>query len=151
MHKNLPFLLLVGLVLAVTVWFGARATSALLAYSRLNKEAIATIDSLRVQEGRGDHYQIFATYSFETPQGIYTSEGPVGPVYKNPWSAEKGMEKLQGKSLRIWYNSKKPSLNATTKIFPMKATLSTAILLGLLVYFIGLGIFVGGKQNAKRS
>ncbi len=150
MHRNGPFILLLVGIVAVAAWFGTRATSALVAYTRLNSEAIAQIESLEIKERKADRYQIVATYIFESKFGQQRATAPIGPLYKNPWSAEKGVEKFRGKSLHIWYNEKKPTYSATARVFPMKITLSTTILIGLMLYFIGLGVFVGG-QRANRS
>lgn len=150
MHKNRPFLLLLVGIFAVTLWFGVRMTTSLIAYLRLNTETTAQIESLEIHEGKGDHYQIYATYSFESTLGLERSVGPVGPIYKNPWSAEKGLAKYQGKSIKIWYNAKRPFYCSTTKVFPMKITLSTTILFGLVLYFVGLGLYVG-SQGGTRS
>ena len=150
MHRNGPFILLLVGVVAVTVWFGTRATSALIAYTRLNTEAMAQIENLEIKESKPDRYQIFATYTFESKFGRHRAMAPIGPLYKNPWSAEKGLEKFKGKALHIWYSQERPAHSSTSKVFPMKITLSTTILIGLMLYFIGLGVFVGG-QNANRS
>ena len=147
MHRNGPFILLLSAIALATGWFGIRATMSLVAYSRLNTQAEATIESAEIQHGRGDNYQIIATYAFQSKYGTQHGEGPVGPIYKNPWSATKALEGMEGKLLRVWFNENKPNHCALIKKFPTKITLSTTILIGLVLYFIGLGIYVGGQRG----
>lgn len=149
MHRNGPFILLLSAIVLVTGWFGVRASLSLLAYTRLNTHGEATVEALELKQGRGDNYQIIATYMFESKYGIEHGKGAIGPVYKNPWSAQKALERMDGKALNVWFNEKTPKHCALFKKFPTKITLSTIVLIGLVLYFIGLGIYVGGQRGTR--
>ncbi len=149
MHRNGPFILLLSAILLATGWFGIRATRALLAYTRLNTETEGVVEALELRQGKGDDYQIIATYMFESKEGTMHAVGSVGPIYKNPWSAQKALEGMDGKVLKVWYNSAKPGDCSLIKKFPTKITLSTTVLVGLVLYFIGLGLYVGGQRGTR--
>lgn len=69
----------------------------------------------------------------------------MGDPFKNPWSAEQGLERFEKSSWMAWYDQREPMRSTLSKKFPYKSTLSGIVLVGLSLYFIGLGLFVGGR------
>ncbi|MCH9608462.1 MAG: hypothetical protein S4CHLAM45_10380 [Chlamydiales bacterium] len=151
MHRNGIFLGFLLLLVGTTIWFGARAYIAVSNYTKLNTHAMASVEKMEIVEGKGDRYQLIANYFFESKEGLQQGVGVVGPLYKNPWSAEKGLQKFEGRTWQVWYDEEHPFNSTLNKQFPTKRVTTAVILFGLFLYFLGLGIFVGGRKDASRS
>ena len=144
MHHNRAFvLLLLGLV-GLTLWFVSRAAIQTHHYYGLTHNVELDVEGWTIKGNGKDHYRLIAHYV--SPFGA--GEGAVGPMFRNPWAAEKAKKNFEKQSLSAWFNPKKREL-CLEKSFPKKSILSALVLLGITVYFVALGVYVAA-QNRKR-
>ncbi|MCH9704033.1 MAG: hypothetical protein K0U13_04505, partial [Chlamydiae bacterium] len=88
-----------------------------------------------------DSYRLIVYYDSPLGEG----KGTLGPIYRNPWAAEKAKERFENRELEAWFNPKKRTLYLS-KNFPLKPLLSALALLAITLYFIFLGVFVANRR-----
>ncbi|MCP5468928.1 MAG: hypothetical protein H7A36_00275 [Chlamydiales bacterium] len=143
MHRNGVWLGLVLFVVVLAILFGGRAAIQMRDYYSLTNQAVVDVKRWEIVGDRRDHYYLIA--HFATPLG--ESSGAVGAVYRNPWAAERAKERFENEELKAWFNPKKPATMTLRKVFPKKSVLSAFVLIGLTIYFIGLGFYVGSRDQ----
>lgn len=145
MQKNATWIGLIIFVLAMTGWFGSKAAVNLQRYYSLTARAAVDVEKWEIVGNGSDRYFLKAYYTSPFGKG----EGVLGTLFRNPWAAEKAKEKLEGQTLQIWFNPKNPTKAVFQKNFPIKSVLSASVLLGLTIYFIGLGIYVSSRHPKR--
>lgn len=135
MDPNTVWRSLIALVFALSIWFLGKGAFQLYDYYRLDSSVVAEISNLRVSNAGKDRYRILADYTFTYAGKQYSGSGAIGKLFLNPWSAEKGLQKMQGKSIRVWFNKSNPEEVELEKSFPTKQLISGAILMLLGFYF----------------
>lgn len=115
-------------------------------YSRLSEQIPAQVEEWSVQEVKADQFEVRAHLSYTFQGETYHHTLPVGRRYPNPWAAEKAMQQLKGKSeWKIWIDPKRPEEGVIDKYFPYRATISALILVGIMIYFLFLGLYARSK------
>jgi hypothetical protein len=148
MHKNIVWFCFLGGVLAITLWFTGDATLKLYRYLSLKKQIPAKAVSWSIKEIDEDLYYPHAHYSFIVKDREYESDQTLKSLtYRNPWAAEEGLEDLNKKQWHVWYDPKYPKYSSLENHFPLKETLSAGVLIGLTLYFLGLGYYVAHRFN----
>lgn len=150
MHKNPIWLTLLVITCLTTAWMTSKTYFSMRRYLALNESTIATkmewsyetrSDEEFVPEG---HY--YFQYNGKTYEGISLLRNT---VLLNESAAEDAIQHLSKKQFKIWFNPTNPKESSLHKSFPLKECLSTAILWGILLYFIGLGYYVGNQLERK--
>lgn len=145
MHKNRLWIVFLTLVTLTTIWFVGNTVNKLFVYRSYDKTAVINVVDWEVEEMQSDRFQIRGGFLFK---GKKHNSLLQSPRFYNSWSADQYVEKMKDQgSWRIWYVSKDASRATLQKRFPFKECVSTAFLVAILLYFIGLGIYVGKKQN----
>jgi len=143
MHKNKIWLGFLAVMTLAVLWFTWEATTKIYDFLSYKQHAQAFNVKWKMHKIDADHYLLKASYSFEHQGKKHGGELLVErPVYQNPWAAEQAITMNSVKPWRAWYSPKHPSRSTIIKKFPMKEAVSTAILWGLWIYFIWLGIYV---------
>lgn len=143
MHRNKLWILFFSFVAFVTIWFGAKASYRLYNYYSYSQKAPAQIISIEIEEKSKNQFILSCSFKFLETIG----KGDLGPVYPNRYAAEKAMVRFEKISLTAWYKPKHYEKVILEKKFPLKSTFSAAILLGLCLYFLILGVYAGSRNN----
>lgn len=149
MHRNRFWLGFLALIALVTLYYSGLALQSVANYYSFTESSVVKrVDWTAVEKGE-DRYVIEGEFIFLGEEYKTTLHHP---VFANRWSAEEYVEKQQGKGpWRVWYPAKNPEEVTLQKIFPTKKCVSAAVLAAILLYFIGLGIYVGRKQGGEKS
>lgn len=150
MHKNLLWLTFLGSIIVVTLWFCGIAALELYKYSMLKNQAPVKTIFWTVKTIDEDLYHPHAEYSYLVKEKEYKTEETVKNLYyRNKSAAEEGVENLNQKQWEVWYDPKYPSYSSLDKSFPLKETLSAGVLIGVTLYFLGLGYYVGHRFSQR--
>lgn len=94
----------------------------------------------KVIEKGSNRYLVEAFFSYKVDENIYREYTLFANTrYKNPWAAEIAIEQLSKKPWDIWYAKNNPNCATLEKKFPLKACLSSFILLTLIGYICCFG------------
>ena len=151
MHKNALWVAFLLIVMGFGMWFVVKAGYELIHYYQLNSQIPITIVKWEVEELNANKYAIAASYAYEFEGKNYRNRGRIGSYYPNPWAANRSLEKLEKQTWHAWINPQAPQKAALEKKFPYKAAVSAVVLLGLVIYFICLGLYVGVKNEQHRQ
>ncbi len=143
MHKNKIWLGFLVVMSLTVLWFTWGAAVKLYNYIQYQERTSAqNVRWSMIRYGDND-YQLRAKYSFRHEGNRHNGEIVIDrPIYQNPWAAEQAVTMNTAKPWNVWYSGKNPKHSTIIKKFPMKETISTAILWGLLAYFVWLGVYV---------
>ncbi len=145
MRNSIWFIFLLAMA-SLFSWFAFRAVPALTHYFKLNRETEVAIVGWKVVQKAANRYVLSANFIFEFQGKEVHGESEIGPLYPNPWAAEKGLERWRGEKYKAWYSSSAPEKAVLEKRFPFKIVFSAAILLGVFLYFFLLGKVVERKR-----
>lgn len=150
MQKNIIWVTFLLIVTGFSVWFVIKGGYDLIQYYQFNQQIPVSVDKWEVVELEANKYALSASYSYEFEGKNYTGKAELSRHYPNPWSAERALVKLKENEQAIWINPNNPHKGVLERKFPYKATLSAILLLGLVVYFICLGLYVSIKNEQRR-
>ncbi len=150
MHKNAIWIAFLLIVMGFGTWFVVRGGYALIHYYQFSLQVPATIEKWEVDQRDANKYALTAFYSYEFDGKNYRAKGQVDDLYPNPWAANRVLEKYKEQKWNVWINPKKPQKAVLEKKFPYKGTISAVVILGLVIYFICLGLYVGVKNEQRR-
>lgn len=151
MHKNkiwLGFLTLMTLVVAWFLWGTVDKLRDYVQYS--NFTAPSDID-WTIQMANEETYYLKGTFKYHFQNKQYNGETIIYQFpYQNPWAAEQAIPQQIAKNWKVWYDPGNPHKSTLVKKFPTKDLISTAILIGLWIYFIWLGFYVARYHRSTR-
>lgn len=151
MFKHLIWKILICCVAIVTLWFTVSSFYKVYLFLRLDAHTQAKSvqwTTKELNEVMDDRYLIKGNYSFDVEGKTYSGETVLyGPIFRNMQSAERGINDYASKAWDIYYNSNNPEYSSLQKNFPTKECLSTLLLWGLLIYFIGFTRYVQKLEN----
>ncbi len=148
MHKNPLWLLLLFIIAIATIWYGGRTIAHVVHYAHLKAHTLPESIDWSFHIINDDEYIPVAHYTYRVGIDEYHGVGSYKGVYaRNQWGADLLLKELQSKEVIIWYNPKNPEHSALEKAYPLKELMYTVALCGLLIYFIGLGLYVGRHKE----
>lgn len=150
MEKNNWFWLIVALIFGCTFWVTVGAVKKAYVYYSLDKKSELSAVKWTIHPVNDERYLLQAEYSFPAKERTYFGKSLLSSLYRNPWSAEKGLEEIRKERWSTWYSSRNPEINALEKSFPMKETIYTLIMWVLMAYFIGLMIYSLKRPTLQR-
>ena len=140
---------MVAVVAAMTLWFGGKALWGVYNYLRVDQTAVGQVESWAIDRVGSDRFVLRAAYGFQVGGELYEGESVLPKlVFLNDLAAQQRMDRLEKEGWTIWYSSKKPSISRIGRVFPYKQCVYAVILLGVLVYFIVLGLIGARKDDA---
>lgn len=142
------------IVVGLSIWFVVKAGCDLIAYYQYNTMVSANIETWETRAVDADQYGIYADFSYEYEGKNYRSEGFIKKSYPNLWAAkaaQQDLEKIQKSEWNVWINPNAPENAVFGRQFPYKATLSAVVLIGLVIYFICLGLYAGVRSEQRRK
>jgi hypothetical protein len=137
---------LIVIVFLLALWFIVKAGLAIFSYYQLSVQVPAKISQWSVEEIKPDQFAVFSTYTFDYKGKAYQGKSKVGNFYPNPWAANRAKGHFVEERWFAWINPKYPDQNQIGKTFPYKKAISAAILIGLLIYFSFLALYVRMKN-----
>jgi len=138
---------LLGISIAVTLWFLGGAAAGLWSYWRLEGSAPAEVRKVKICKQSESSYKLKVYYTFL--QGKVRGAAVLGkPYYLNRPSAEKAAERIKAQSLQAHYDPAKPSRSSLEKRFPWKDVLYSAMGLCVTFYFLGLRRYVENLSSS---
>jgi hypothetical protein len=141
MHRNpiwISFLAI--LALSISMYTGSTCLQ-IYDYSRLNVPVLADRVKWSIKSEASDSFVPHAEYTFTYDGHAYEGQTLFSTHYLNNWATLEAIQKMD-KTAPIWINPSNPSHSTLQKQFPLKATFYTALLWGLLTYFLLLGRYV---------
>lgn len=150
MKKNAFWIIFLTLVALFSLWFVAKASYSVISYFNLTVQNPTKIEKWSVEEKKSDQFAVKAHYSFVYNGKEYRGVSPVGRLYPNPWAAERAKAQFAKQEWPVWLDPKHPERAVLIKRFPFKKIASSAILIGLLIYFIFLSFYVKVGSRSSR-
>lgn len=148
MHKNPIWLCFLTLVLLMTLVYTGKMTTIFYHYLQLSSETEVAAIAWSVKTEAEDEFVPQAKYTFAANGQFYSGSTLFhDDAVNNPMGAEESLKALTGKDHRVWYSPKNPQMSSLQKNFPLKESVYTAILWGLLIYFFWLGVYVAKLQR----
>lgn len=155
MHKNPVWLFFLAFLSLIVLTFTGTTAYKAYPYFRLDAQTTTSnimwsplkIEKWSLSDLMGWEEELFAlkgTYEFKNKGRLYEGFTVLDtPLFRNQWAAEQELLSMRSKPVTVWYDSSYPAYSSLQKTFPFKECLSTALLLGVLLYFIWLGFSVG--------
>jgi hypothetical protein len=144
MHKNALWLIFIALVGVIAIGYSLTALYRVYQYSQLTQEAETTHVKWTIKKSWGGKFYLQAHYVFLVEGTTYEGQTEfTDEYYINSWAAEQKINQFKGVKWKVGYSPKKFSHSTLQKKFPTKECYSAAILVGLFVYFIFLGLYAG--------
>lgn len=144
MHKNQIWLTFLATTVLIVFWFSGMTGYELYNYVTLNSKTLPTEVNWLVQRESSDRYSLRASYKYQVKGDVYEGETTVNKkFFRSPKAAQKRSSQNSQKKWMIWYASYNPEHSTIQKIFPLKSCIYTAVMWGVLIYFIWLGFYVG--------
>ncbi len=150
MHQNnvwKGFLIFVALA---ALWFSVESLYKLYKYVRLDASTVSESIQWDIEEIGYDRFAPHGNYTFVVDGKPFTGESLLQETtYRNGWVVQEWIAKHSLEPVKIWYSTSDPTHSALQKTFPTKECLSTALLWGLFLYFVGIGYYVGKYTDGK--
>lgn len=147
MHKNPLWLIFLAGISLVTLWFCGVAFYRVYQYSRLNGVTDATNITWSILKLDEDNYFPYAHYSYLIREKEYVGEEALKEKeYKNEWAVKESLPEITSKQWQVWYDPYSPAFSSLQRHFPLKEVVSAILLLGIVLYFFGLGYYVAGHK-----
>ena len=137
------FVILIVLVSGVGLWMGGRFFFSLYHYFLLSQATPALVNRWKVEEIQSGNFIICATFAFQVgEQTLYQSFRFPKPVYQNQDLAYALVEKWKERDWQVWYNPKNLKMVSLQRSFPIKAGVYFILSVGVVLYFLGLKIYI---------
>ncbi len=137
MYTNRVWLLLLAIVGASTLFYGAKTGYKLYCYySESTYTVTQTTEWVLVERSRTRFFPR-ARYTYLINGVTYSGETELSSrVYRNKWAGEEDLASYPQKPWKVWYSPARPYHSTLQKNFPLKDTLSTTLLIVILGYLI---------------
>ena len=147
MHQNRFWLAFLTVLTLIVLWYCGVAIYRTYEYIRLTAQTNAEVYEWAPKEISGDVFAAHAYYTFDVKGTQYKGEDVLpSPLYRNTWAIEQEIPKLSKEKRIVWFDPTNPLHSSLQKRFPLKECVSAIVLLGLLLYFVGLGFYVARRE-----
>lgn len=147
MHKNKIWIGMLAVVAAIALWFGGKAAWGVYNYYRVDQATVGQVESLTIVQVGSDRFVLRAVYGFQAEGEFFEGESALPKLFfLNELAAKQRMERLDRENWTIWYSSKNPQVSQIGRVFPYKQCVYAVILVGVLAYFIVLGL-IGARED----
>ncbi|MGM0440234.1 MAG: DUF3592 domain-containing protein [Chlamydiota bacterium] len=143
MYKNPVWVIFLTVMSLVAVAFMGFAGYKILKYRSYSTCALPTSVEWSVKAISHSKYLVKADFDYIVEGQKYHGKTVLrNKIFINPSAAEQALEEYRGQCWTVWYNPRKPQQATINRRFPLKVTIYAGILGLMLIYFIGLGIYV---------
>lgn len=126
----------------VALWFSWSACVELYHYIVLSAHTPAQGIEWSVVELSDERYVLRGSYVYQVEGTSYSGATTLKhPPYRNAWAASKAIPEYASQPWQIWYSPTNPTHSSLQKSFPFKECISSVIIWGILLYFIGLKLY----------
>lgn len=137
MKKHVLRFIFISILVLPAFWYTAQTAAYLFRWAQLDESAPMRTIEWRVLRLDDNAYRLQAKYTFEMNGKIWKGEAIAnGPVFPNPWAAERNLPFYKNRLQKVWYVKKNPEVSAIEKRLPTKRLISTLILWGIVTYFL---------------
>jgi hypothetical protein len=144
MHNNILWLIVLSFVGLITLTYAFIAFYKFYQYSQLTYTIESTKVDWKIKKTWRGKYYLEGAYEFSVQGKEYYGQTEFTDEYfLNTWAAEQKIFQNKEKTWVIWFQPNKFSHSTLQKKFPTKECGSAVVLIGLLIYFIILGIYTG--------
>ncbi|MFC2049499.1 hypothetical protein ACFLR2_02350 [Chlamydiota bacterium] len=147
MYRKAVWFSFICVLLALAIWFIVTAGLEVYRYTQLKVQTEVQVDQWSVQEIKSDQFAVVAHYLYTYQEKNYVGQGRVGGIYPNPWAAQEAKSRFSKQKWSVWLNPARPEKSFIEKQFPIKKSLSAAVLIGLVIYFFILSAYVRVKHG----
>lgn len=143
MHKNFLWQAFLLVITAVALWYTITAIFSYYSYSNLKSQTTTSSIQWETEEKSEDQFVLKANYTFEYKGTSYSGSTTLEDTpYRNEWAAEETIKELTSSNRKVWFNPQNPNHSSLIKKFPLKDSIYSAFLWGLILYFLWLGFYV---------
>lgn len=147
-RKAVVILFLSGLI-GVAFWFSIRAGVDLVRYVRIDRSVEPETISWEIEQRGRSHFRLRAHFSFLVDGKRFESDALLPRRgYRNHWAAAAAKDKLEREL--IWYAPSNPNLTALRRAFPVKSSVHALMILGILLYFSWIGLYITRNKGLVR-
>lgn len=147
MHKNFIWLCFLSLIAGGVGWFTIKTLYMVYLYTSLNVAVPPDHLKWKVEQLSEDRFVPRADYSFNVKDKQYLGETLFeNDMYWNQWTADEALKVYAQKDWIVWFSDHNPQYSSLQKNFPLKECISVGVLWVLLLYFLGLGYYVGSQK-----
>jgi Protein of unknown function (DUF3592) len=147
MHKNPVWLLFLGIISVIVLWYCGVALYRYYQYITLSEASKAANIEWSVKALSDEQYVVDAHYTFLVKGERYSGDTVFrDEVFLNAWAAEQELPKFSSQAWQVWYQPSNLNHSTLQKKFPLKECISAGVLLGLFLYFLWLGFYVTRYQ-----
>lgn len=150
MHKNALFLIFLVFTLFGTVWFTYQGVSKYFYYKTLSIATAPKQIDWSVIKKKEDFFLLAASYQYQVEGQIFRGKQVVPNAwFYNVLGAESKRKEILSEELLVHYSPSDPQMSALFLKFPVKEIVYSLISIGIALYFIGLGYYVGSFQKSE--
>ena len=146
MHKNPAWLTLLSLVVCVALYYGCIAASDYYTYTKRTEQAPAAIEDWSIVNGSRGRFYVEVTFRI-APSSTSISERWNHAPFRNRWAAQEGIKKWREQPFLAHFDPAHPEEATLVHLFPWKSILKAGAFLAILLYFLGLGYYVGKRPE----
>lgn len=137
-------------VAVITLYYTGVAIYRIVNYRSLSEQTNTRHVDWRYEATSSETWAPVGRYTFEVDGHLVTGQTQLNSsLVHNPEALAKSLESLNAERWTVWYDPRHPQHSTLQKILPIKECLSAITLMILLLYFFGLGIYVGKRFDAK--
>lgn len=137
-HRNPYWLSFIGCVLLCAMLYSGYTLFYLYQYLRLDLSLSPKKIEWSIAQEKADAFVPVANYTFDFRGKTYTGETHWQEAFLNQWAADEAISRLKNQSIQVWFDSSSPSYSTLQKVFPLKISLYTLMLWGLIAYLVWL-------------
>lgn len=150
MHKNVIFIIFLVFTLLGAAWFTYQGASEYVHYKKLSVVTVPKQIDWSVIKKKEDFFLLAASYQYQVEGKIFKGKQVVPNTwFYNVLGAESKRKEILSEKLFIHYSPSNPQMSALFLKFPMKEIVYSLISIGIALYFIGLGYYVGSFQKSE--
>ncbi len=142
MYSNKVWFLLIGIIGASALFFGAKTAVKLYYYYTETTSTAATSTEWTLQEVSRTRYLPVGHYTYVVSDVTYSGMTELSQAYRNRWAAEEDLATYPQRTWKVWYDPDSPARSTLQKNFPIKESFSTLVLIAILTYLLWLGTYV---------
>ncbi|MGA8164378.1 MAG: hypothetical protein WB791_05045 [Waddliaceae bacterium] len=143
MSKNQVWLVFLAIMAVIVLGFTGKTGYRWRQYVVQNFHTMPSDLQWSIKEKSSGRYFLRASYWYQVKGKGYEGKTDVfQPLFRNPEAAQKMIADNSKKQWTVWYHPQHPDRSTIVKQYPLKLTIYTVILWGIMMYFVWLGFFV---------
>lgn len=144
MRNKQIWIAFISCIALIVLWFTFNASYKLYRWSTQTRTAEPQTMEWGIEQQASDRFVLEATYTFSHKGQKY--EGNTifkTDRYRNKETANHFLNDYKNREWTVWYSPFQPQNSTINRFFPLKSCIYTAIVWGVMIYFIWLSRYVG--------